>query len=58
MFFASRGLTHLEPGQFFGLAFWIGFGINTVLVEWWLRRRVAFGNGLSARPAPSPQVLC
>jgi hypothetical protein len=37
LFFATSRLTHLEPGQFFGLAFWVGFSINTILVETWLR---------------------
>jgi hypothetical protein len=36
LFFATRALTHLEPSQFFGLAFWIGFSLNAVTVEWWL----------------------
>jgi Predicted membrane protein (DUF2306) len=40
VFFATRSLTHLDPSQFFGLAFWIGFSINTAAVEWWLRRAV------------------
>jgi hypothetical protein len=38
-FFATSRLTHLEPNQFFGIAFWIGFSINTVAVELWLRSR-------------------
>ena len=37
VFFATSPLTHLEPRQFFGIAFWIGFSINTVVVELWLR---------------------
>jgi hypothetical protein len=37
IFFATSGLTHLSPQQFFGIAFWIGFSINTLLVELWLR---------------------
>ena len=37
VFFATSPLTHLEPGQFFGIAFWIGFSINTVVIELWLR---------------------
>ena len=37
IFFATSSLTHLEPRQFFGIAFWIGFSINTVIVELWLR---------------------
>ena len=38
-FFATSRLTHLEPRQFFGIAFWIGFSINTVVVELWIRSR-------------------
>lgn len=37
VFFATSPLTHLQPNQFFGIAFWIGFSINTIVVEWWLR---------------------
>jgi hypothetical protein len=57
VFFATRGLTYLEPSQFFGLAFWIGFGINTVLVEWWLWCREASGDGLTARQASSQHAV-
>ena len=39
VFFATSRLTHLEPNQFFGIAFWIGFSINTLGVELWLRRQ-------------------
>ena len=39
VFFATSRLTHLEPNQFFGIAFWIGFSINTIVAEWWVRRR-------------------
>ena len=38
VFFATSRLTHLEPRQFFGWAFWIGFSINTLVVELWLRK--------------------
>ena len=38
IFFATSPLTHLQPNQFFGIAFWIGFSINTILVELWLRK--------------------
>jgi Predicted membrane protein (DUF2306) len=38
-FFATSRLTHLQPKQFFGIAFWIGFSINTIAVELWLRSR-------------------
>jgi len=39
IFFATSRLTHLEPKQFFGIAFWIGFSINTLVVEFWFRSR-------------------
>jgi hypothetical protein len=39
IFFATSRLTHLSPQQFFGIAFWIGFSINTLIVEVWLRSR-------------------
>ena len=38
-FFATSRLTGLQPEQFFGIAFWIGFSVNTLAVEWWLRRQ-------------------
>lgn len=38
VFFATRPLTHLQPSQFFGIAFWIGFSTSTVVGEFWLRR--------------------
>ncbi len=39
IFFATSTLTHLKPQQFFGIAFWIGFSINTIAIELWLRSR-------------------
>jgi len=37
IFFATSRATHLSPHQFFGIAFWIGFSINTLVIEFWLR---------------------
>ncbi|HET6207336.1 MAG TPA: DUF2306 domain-containing protein [Terracidiphilus sp.] len=37
LFFATSAVTHLAPNQFFGVAFWIGFSINTLVFELWLR---------------------
>ena len=37
VFFATAPLTHLVPRQFFGIAFWIGFSINTAVFEAWIR---------------------
>jgi hypothetical protein len=39
VFFATSALTHLTPAQFFGIAFWIGFSLNTIVIELWLRSR-------------------
>ena len=39
VFFATSRLTHLTPHQFFGIAFWIGFSINTLAFELWIRSR-------------------
>ena len=39
VFFATSRLTHLTPQQFFGIAFWIGFSLNTLVMELWLRTR-------------------
>jgi hypothetical protein len=37
VFFATSRFTHLQPNQFFGIAFWIGFSVNTIIIEMWLR---------------------
>jgi hypothetical protein len=37
LFFATTSITHLSPKQFFGVAFWAGFSINTLIIELWLR---------------------
>jgi hypothetical protein len=39
VFFATSPLTHLTPQQFFGIAMWIGFSLNTLVMELWLRTR-------------------
>lgn len=39
--FAAAHLTLLTPSQFFGMAFWIGFSLNTIAIELWLRRSQA-----------------
>jgi hypothetical protein len=41
IFFATSRLTHWTPAQFFGPAFWIGFSINTLVMELWLRKHPA-----------------
>jgi hypothetical protein len=47
VFFATSALTHLTPNQFFGIAFWIGFSINTLVVELWLRSSGRSGEATS-----------
>jgi hypothetical protein len=37
VFFATSPMTHLAPSQFFGIAFWIGFSINAIVIELLLR---------------------
>jgi hypothetical protein len=51
IFFATSRWTHLEPRQFFGIAFWIGFSINTIAVELWLhsRERQSHAEGMAGR---------
>jgi hypothetical protein len=39
IFFATSHWTGLTPRQFFGIAFWIGFSLNVVVIELWLRNR-------------------
>jgi hypothetical protein len=39
VFFATSQLTHLQPRQFFGIAFWIGFSLNAIVVELWMYSR-------------------
>jgi hypothetical protein len=43
IFFATSHLTHLTPQNFFGIAFWIGFSFNTLVIELWLRKRSLAG---------------
>jgi hypothetical protein len=38
IFFATSRLTHWTPQQFFGPAFWVGFSVNTLVMEFWLRK--------------------
>ena len=49
IFFATSRLTHLTLHEFFGWAFWIGFLLNLIAVEIWIRRT----RGTTIRAAPS-----
>ena len=53
IFFATSSLTHLAPSQFFGIAFWIGFSINTFVIELWLRSRERHVHGERMAMHPS-----
>jgi hypothetical protein len=55
LFFATSVRTHLEPRQFFGIAFWTGFSINTIAVELWLHsaRRQSQTEGTAVHSAMS-----
>jgi hypothetical protein len=37
VFFATQSVTHLQPQQFFGIAFWIGFTVTYIAGEAYLR---------------------
>jgi hypothetical protein len=39
IFFATSARSHLSANQFFGIAFWIGFSINVIVIELWLHSR-------------------
>lgn len=47
VFFATQRLTHLEPHQFFGIAFWIGFAATYLVGESYLRRHPVSSSILS-----------
>lgn len=39
VFFATERITHMQPSQFFGIAFWIGFTVTYLAGEVYLRTR-------------------
>jgi uncharacterized membrane protein len=41
VFFATARITHLQPHQFFGTAFWIGFTLTYIAGEAYIRSRAA-----------------
>ena len=47
VFFATSRLTHLEPHQFFGIAFWIGFSVTYVAGEIYLQRNSVHSKALA-----------
>jgi hypothetical protein len=51
VFFATSRLTHWQPSQFFGFAFWIGFSINVLVFEIYVRRKERRSNSPARRKA-------
>lgn len=57
-FFATTGMTGLEPSQFFGIAMWIGFTSTLLAAEWYVRstrsrvRSIPLDVSDPARPLP------
>ncbi len=47
VFFATSRLTGLEPRQFFGIAFWIGFSVTYVAGEIYLQRNSVHSKALA-----------
>ena len=56
VFFATASKTHLTPSQFFGIAFWIGFSINWLVVELWLRHTRTKVPQRSATPRQAAEI--
>ncbi len=58
VFFATSTRTHLTPNQFFGIAFWIGFSINAVIIELWLhsKRRARLRDTIFLAPTHRPHA--
>jgi hypothetical protein len=47
VFFATARLTHLEPHQFFGIAFWIGFSATYLAGEAYLHKHPVSSEALA-----------
>ena len=47
VFFATSRLTHLRPDEFFGIAMWLGFTINVMVFELWIRRADRHAQGVT-----------
>jgi len=51
VFFATSRLTHLTPHDFFGIAFWLGFTIQFLIAEMWIRYTRSRGPAIRSAPA-------
>jgi Predicted membrane protein (DUF2306) len=56
VFFATSRATHLVPQQFFGIAFWIGFSINVLVFELWIRSLDRQLSRFRPSQAPNPRL--
>ena len=56
IFFATSRLTHLQPSQFFGIAMWVGFSVNLLVFELWIRSadRRSYLPGTVSAPLDAP----
>ncbi|HKF45783.1 MAG TPA: DUF2306 domain-containing protein [Terracidiphilus sp.] len=52
VFFATSPLTHLEPRQFFGIAMAVGFSVNVIVFEVWLRSLARRAHSSQTSTAP------
>lgn len=52
VFFATAPLTHLNPSQFFGIAMAVGFSLNILVFELWLRSLDRRARSPQTSPAP------
>jgi hypothetical protein len=50
LFFATQPITHLQPQQFFGTAFWIGFTTTYIAGEAYLRTHPSNASAGASRP--------
>jgi hypothetical protein len=52
IFFATSPITHLTPSQFFGIAMWVGFSINLLVFELWIRSADRRSSAVGAASGP------
>jgi uncharacterized membrane protein len=59
VFFATQGLTHLTPHDFFGTAFWLGFTAQLIAAEVWINytRPQSYSRILQNAPIQSAQEV-
>jgi uncharacterized membrane protein len=55
IFFATSRLTHLSPHEFFGTAFWLGFTLQTIAAEVYIRSGYV-PSGTRSEPLPTSRT--